>query len=90
MGRHLFSQTKFHTRPKDLEGVTMTAQQALRRKRRRQRDLQRKQQVRETILAVLTLLFILIAYVFAGTQDYIDEQRQIALWEERGVTIQRW
>lgn len=68
----------------------MTAQQALRRKRRRQRDLQRKQQVRETILAVLTLLFILIAYVFAGTQDYIDEQRQIALWEERGVTIQRW
>lgn len=68
----------------------MTAQQALRQKRRRQRDLQRKQQVRETILAVLTLLFILIAYVFAGTQDYIDEQRQIALWEERGVTIQRW
>lgn len=68
----------------------MTARQALRQKRRRQRDLQRKQQVRETILAVLTLLFILIAYVFAGTQDYIDEQRQIALWEERGVTIQRW
>ena len=68
----------------------MTAQQALRQERRQQRELQRKQQAREMFLAFLTLLLILAAFTFAGTQDYIDEQRELAYWAERGITIQRW
>lgn len=68
----------------------MTAQQALRYERRRQLELQRKQRASETLLAILTLLFILAAFAFAGTNDYQDEQREVAYWESQGITIHRW
>lgn len=68
----------------------MTAQQALRYERRAQRELQRKQQVRETVLAILFILYILVAFAIVGTMDYQTEQAEVARWQERGVTIQRW
>ena len=68
----------------------MTAQQALRYGRRRQLELQRKQRARETLLAILTLLFIFAAFAFAGTNDYHDDSLELARWEEQGVTVYRW
>lgn len=55
-----------------------------------QRELQRKQQVKETVLSVLFILFLLVAFAFAGTNDFQDEQRELAFWESQGVTIHRW
>lgn len=68
----------------------MTAQQALRHERRMQRELQRRQQVKETVLSVLFILFLLAAFAFAGTNDFQDEQRELAFWESQGITIHRW
>ena len=50
----------------------------------------RKGRIRETILAILALAYMLFAFAAAGTLDYQDETRDLALWQERGVTIPRW
>lgn len=68
----------------------MTPQQALREERRHQRELQRRRQVIETVLAFIFVLALLVALAFAGTCDFHDEQASLAYWESRGVTIQRW
>ena len=68
----------------------MTAQQAMRYERRRQRELEQRKQFRDTITAILVILFILAAFALAGAMDYQDEMNQLAYWAERGVTIQRW
>lgn len=68
----------------------MTAQQALRHERRLQRELERREQARETVLAILIATLVFAAFVLAGTCDYQDEQRELAYWESRGVTVQRW
>ena len=78
------------TYPTQQKRADMTAQQALRYERRAQRELQRKQQVRETVLAILFILYIFVAFAIAGTSDFHDEQREIAYWESQGVTIHRW
>ena len=78
------------TYPTQQKRADMTAQQALRYERRAQRELQRKQQVRETVLAILFILYILVAFAIVGTMDYQTEQAEVARWQERGVTIQRW
>lgn len=78
------------TYPTQQKRADMTAQQALRYERRAQRELQRKQQVRETVLAILFILYILVAFAIVGTMDYQTEQAEIARYQERGVTIQRW
>ncbi|MBR3234591.1 MAG: hypothetical protein IKG11_03145 [Atopobiaceae bacterium] len=68
----------------------MTPQQALREERRHQRELQRRRQVIETVLAFIFVLALLVAFAIAGTCDYEDEQASLAYWESQGVTIQRW
>lgn len=78
------------TYPTQQKRADMTAQQALRYERRAQRELQRKQQVRETVLAILFILYILVAFAIVGTMDYQTEQAEIARWQERGVTLQGW
>ena len=67
----------------------MTAQQAMRYERRRQRELQRREDIKSTVYAILVLAFIFAAFAFAGTLDYQDEQREIAYWESRGIHIVR-
>lgn len=68
----------------------MTTTQALRYERRRRREIERQRKLRETLLAILTILYILAAFTFAGTMDYYDDQRELAYWAERGVTVGRW
>ena len=68
----------------------MSTAQALRYERRRRQELERQRRIRETILAILALAYMLFAFAVAGTLDYQDETRDLALWQERGVTIQRW
>lgn len=60
----------------------MTAQQALRYERRRQRELKERQEVRETFTAVLALLLTLAAFALAGTMDAHDEQVYRESWYE--------
>ena len=67
----------------------MTAQQAMRYERRRQRELQRQREIKDTLMGILVILFILAAFAFAGTMDYHDEQAQLAYWESQGIHIAR-
>ncbi|MBQ9317405.1 MAG: hypothetical protein IJ203_11375 [Atopobiaceae bacterium] len=67
----------------------MTAQQAMRMKRRRiQAEQQRKERI-ELLAGIAALIFILIAFAIAGTMDYQDEQRELAYWESQGIHIVR-
>lgn len=68
----------------------MTTTQAMRYERRRQRELERCQRIRETIQIAVFIFFALLAFCMAGTMDYQDEQAQLAHWESQGITIQRW
>lgn len=68
----------------------MTAQQALRYERRRRQELERRQNMRNLALVILLAIYLIFAFAVAGTMDYQDETRELALWAERGVTIQRW
>ena len=68
----------------------MTEQQALRQERIRMREELRRQRIVETIQGVVLVALLVLAFAFAGTLDFEDEQRALAFWESQGVTIQRW
>ena len=74
----------------------MTETQALicqrrqaRLERRQERIEQERRELRETILGIVALIFLLMAFIWAGTMDYQDEQREIAYWESQGIHIVR-
>lgn len=68
----------------------MTQAQVLRQHRREQRLERERAERRENVMALLFLMALLLAFAIAGTVDYQTEQTEIARWQERGVTIQRW
>lgn len=68
----------------------MTATQTMRYKRRVARVAQERRERTERALAVVLLLFMLIAFAIGGTMDYHDDQAELASWQELGITVQRW
>ncbi len=73
----------------------MTATQAMRHERRRQeaaRIERARQAIRQTIVGILVMLglCILMGLAEGGVSDAELEAQEIARWEARGVTIQRW
>ena len=68
----------------------MNTSQVMRCQRRAARVAQERQERTEKVLAIFGLIFILLAFGIVGTMDYQTEQAEIARWQERGVTIQRW
>ena len=60
----------------------MSTSQALRYERRRQRELHERQEVRETIAAILALVLTLAAFAIAGTMDAHDEQVYRESWHQ--------
>lgn len=73
----------------------MTASQALRRERRRQRaemEARARRTYREIIvlLAFCILVMCIAAIVDGGVSEADLEMREIAFWASRGVTIARW
>lgn len=67
----------------------MTTKAALRYQRRAERAARERQERTEAVKAALFGLLILLAFLLAGTADYQEEQRQIAYWADRGVTVSR-
>lgn len=68
----------------------MTTSQAMRYERRRQRELERKQRIREAAYAAALITFVLLVFGWAGALDCQADQAELARWEAQGVTIQRW
>ena len=68
----------------------MTQAQALRQQRRDEREAQRRDEVRQTILGVVFIALLIALYFLVGTQDYMDDRREIERWESQGITITRW
>ena len=67
----------------------MTNAQA-RAHRRADRAAKERQERINLLLAILFLVYVFFAFGIAGACDYADDQRELAYWAERGVTIQRW
>jgi len=68
----------------------MTATQMMRHQRRAARVAQERREKTERALAVVLLLFMLVAFAIGGTMDYHDDQAELASWQELGITVQRW
>lgn len=68
----------------------MTATQMMRHQRRVARVAQERRERTERALAVVLLLFMLVAFAIGGTMDYHDDQAELASWQELGITVQRW
>lgn len=64
--------------------------QAMRRERRAQRAEAERTERIQLAMSALLLVFLFLAFCFSGTSDFIDDQRELAYWAGRGVTIQRW
>ena len=68
----------------------VTEGQAIRARKRAERAAQVRQERRETLTALAALALIIALLAAVGTMDYQIEQQEIAYWQERGVSIQRW
>ena len=66
---------------------TVRARQAMRAMRREERRQLERQDRIETALEAIFLIFVLIAFIFAGTLDYQDDMAWRRAWaEQNGVT----
>ena len=65
----------------------MTATHEVRR--RTARDDKEEYMKREEAKAIIAAIFMLIAFLLAGTIDYQAEQREAEIWQERGITVIR-
>ena len=43
----------------------------------------------EEIKTIAVIVFLMLAFMFAGTLDYQDEQREMEYWHNQGITVTR-
>ncbi len=68
----------------------MTKSQRMRQERRERERQQRRENALQLTFGIIALALLLVIYGIAGAEDRRTEERQIAYWESRGVTIARW
>lgn len=75
------------TQPSEQIGYDMTATHEIRSRTARYDREERMR--REEAKAIIAAIFMLIAFLLAGTIDYQTEQREAQIWQERGITVIR-